>query len=97
MDTGNLMDSLLVSNEPAYIKHFTLFFQELWNNYGIDAEERIKDIEEGMDYDSEVIRHSDKSLNNILDIIEFSSKRNFVYISNPKVFYSSTKGNRFSY
>ena len=42
MDKGKLMNNLLVSNEPAYVKHFMLFFQELWDNYGIDAKERIK-------------------------------------------------------
>ena len=42
MDKGKLMNSLLVSNEPAYVNHFMLFFQELWDNYGVDAKERIR-------------------------------------------------------
>jgi hypothetical protein len=29
---GNSVQSLLVSNEPAYIKHFTWVFEELWKN-----------------------------------------------------------------
>jgi len=29
---GNSIQSLLVSNDPAYIKHFSLIFEELWNN-----------------------------------------------------------------
>ena len=70
MNKGRLMNNLLISNEPAYIKHFTSYFQELWNNYGIDALERIKDIEEGMEYYIEVIRHSDKSLSIYLDIVK---------------------------
>ena len=56
LDKGEIMNSLLVSNEPAYVKHFTLFFNDLWSNQGIDAAERIKDIEEGMEYDIEIIR-----------------------------------------
>ena len=44
-----------------------LFFQELWNNNGIDAVERIKNIEEGMEYDIEVIRHSSKTLEYIFE------------------------------
>ena len=70
MDNGIFMNSLLVSNEPAYIKHFTLFFQELWNSYGVEAVERIRDVEEGMDYDIEVIRSSDRTLKICLDIVD---------------------------
>jgi hypothetical protein len=29
---GNSIQSLIVSNDPAYIKHFSLIFEELWNN-----------------------------------------------------------------
>ncbi len=46
MDDGKIMKDLLVSNEPAYIKHFMSFFQDLWTNSGIDALEKIKSIEE---------------------------------------------------
>ena len=84
MDNGIFMNSLLVSNEPAYIKHFTLFFQELWDSYGVDAVERIKDVEEGMEYDIEVIRPSDRTLKYIFRYCQISSKRNFVYISNSQ-------------
>jgi signal transduction histidine kinase len=38
--------NLLVSNEFLYIRHFTSIFDELWKG-GIDASDRIKDIEEG--------------------------------------------------
>jgi hypothetical protein len=29
---GKLVKSLLVSNDPDYVKHFTLIFEELWKN-----------------------------------------------------------------
>jgi hypothetical protein len=29
---GNLVKSLLVSNDPEYIRHFSLIFEELWEN-----------------------------------------------------------------
>ena len=48
MDGGEMAQSLLVSNEPAYINHFASIFEELWKN-GIDASDRIRDIEEGLD------------------------------------------------
>ena len=48
MEGGKRVESLLISNEPAYVKHFSSLFEELWNN-GIDAADRIRDIEEGVD------------------------------------------------
>jgi hypothetical protein len=58
MEGGKLMEHLLISNEPAYINHYNSVFEELWKN-GIDATDRIKDIEEGVDLaDIEVIPSS---------------------------------------
>src|SRR6476660_4885336 len=43
-----MVQSLLTSNEPIYVQHFKSVFEELWRT-GIDPEQRIKDIEEGLD------------------------------------------------
>jgi two-component system, OmpR family, sensor histidine kinase VicK len=48
IESGKRVNSLLLSNEPLYLKHFTSIFEELWKN-GIDAADRIKDIEDGVD------------------------------------------------
>jgi signal transduction histidine kinase len=48
MEGGEIAQSLLVSNEPAYVNHFKSIFEELWKN-GIDALDRIRDVEEGVD------------------------------------------------
>ena len=57
MQGGKMVRSLLTSNEPIYVKHFSSIFEELWNN-GIDADDRIRDIEEGIDpADIEIIRN----------------------------------------
>src|SRR5207245_3481934 len=40
--------SLLVSNEFPYITHFVSIFEELWKD-GMDARERIRTIEEGVE------------------------------------------------
>ena len=95
MDKGKLMNSLLVSNEPAYVNHFMLFFQELWDNYGIDATERIKDIEVGLEYDIEVIRHSDKTLDLYLEIVQLAQTEILLILPTPKGFYSPTQSNIF--
>lgn len=47
MEGGSVVGSLLISNEPAYVKHFTAVFEELWKT-GIDAIDRVRDIEEGV-------------------------------------------------
>ena len=48
MEEGKMMESLLISNEPVYINHYNSIFEELWKN-GINAVDRIKDIEQGLD------------------------------------------------
>jgi signal transduction histidine kinase len=47
-DYGELNQNLLVSNEAAYLSYFVSIFDELWKS-GIDAENRIGAIEEGVD------------------------------------------------
>jgi two-component system, OmpR family, sensor histidine kinase VicK len=39
--------TLFVSNEPLYVEHFNGLFEELWKN-GIDADDRIREVEEGL-------------------------------------------------
>jgi Histidine kinase-, DNA gyrase B-, and HSP90-like ATPase len=57
MEGGKMVQSLLLSNEPAYIDHFYSIFEDLWAK-GIDAEDRIKEIHEGMDLtDIEIIQN----------------------------------------
>jgi len=48
MEGGENVQSLLLSNEPAYVNHFYHIFEELWKS-GIDAKDRIKDIEQGVE------------------------------------------------
>ncbi|MFZ0510610.1 MAG: hypothetical protein WAM14_03300, partial [Candidatus Nitrosopolaris sp.] len=55
-EAGGLTQSLLLSNEPAYVSHFLSIFEELRKN-GINDVERINDIEAGDDLaDIEVIQ-----------------------------------------
>jgi hypothetical protein len=51
----------VISNEPLYTTHFNSVFEELWKN-GIDAEDRIRDIEVGAEWaDVEVIPMSSRA------------------------------------
>jgi two-component system, OmpR family, sensor histidine kinase VicK len=79
MEEGRIMDSLLVSNEPAYISHYNSIFEKLWKN-GVDAVERIKDIEAGVDLtDIEVIPSSARAQDLYLDIVK-SAKEEILWI-----------------
>jgi two-component system, OmpR family, sensor histidine kinase VicK len=48
LEGGKMGQTFLISNEPLYINHFNSLFDEIWKN-GIDADLRIKAIEEGVD------------------------------------------------
>jgi two-component system, OmpR family, sensor histidine kinase VicK len=70
LEGGKLMESLLISNEPAYVSHYNSLFEELWKN-GIDATERIRDIEAGVDLaDIEVISSSARTQERYLNIVK---------------------------
>ena len=75
----DVRQSFLISNEPFYINHFNSVFEDLWKN-GIDAAERIKDIEEGVDLaDIEAIRSSARAQDLYLDIVR-SAKEEILWI-----------------
>ena len=79
MENGKMVQSLLISNEPDYITHFTSIFEELWKN-GIDAKERIRDIEEGKHLASiEVIQNADTTAKLYVDIVK-SAKNEILLI-----------------
>ena len=70
MEGGKRVETLLIGNEPAYVKHFSSIFEELWNN-GIDAADRIRDIEEGVDgADIEIIQNPKEGISRAWNIIK---------------------------
>ena len=74
MEEGKMMESLLISNEPAYVKHYNSILEELWKN-GIDAADRIREIEEGVDLaDIEVIPSSKRAQEMYLNIVRSAAK-----------------------
>jgi two-component system, OmpR family, sensor histidine kinase VicK len=69
MEGGKLMESLLISNEPAYVSHYNSVFEDLWKE-GIDAAERIKDIEAELDLEYiEVIPSSTRTQEKYLNMV----------------------------
>ena len=74
MENGTHINNLLTSNEPAYIKHYNFVFEDLWKN-GIDALDRIRDIEAGVHLsDIEVIPSSARAQELYLDIVKTASE-----------------------
>jgi two-component system, OmpR family, sensor histidine kinase VicK len=68
MQGGKIMESLFASNEPAYVQHFNSIFEGLWNK-GIDAKDRIADIEKGIEIANvEIIENPKESINRAYDI-----------------------------
>ena len=64
--------SLLISNEPLYLRHFATIFEELWRS-GIGAKSRIQDIEEGIETERiEIIQNPSESLKIALDIVKLA-------------------------
>jgi hypothetical protein len=78
-EAGGLTQSLLLSNEPAYVYHFLSIFEELWKN-GINAVDRIKDIEAGADLaDIEVIQSSSRAGELYLELVK-NAKEEVLFI-----------------
>ena len=62
MERGKKIQSLLISNEPLYVRHFTSLFEEIWRN-GIDATAQIRNIEEGHEFTNvDLIPNPEESL-----------------------------------
>ncbi|MGB6593770.1 MAG: hypothetical protein WBE68_19910 [Candidatus Nitrosopolaris sp.] len=79
MEAGGVVQNLLLSNEPAYVSHFRSIFEELWKN-GINAVDRIKDIEAGADLaDIEVIQSSSRAGELYLELVK-NAKEEVLFI-----------------
>ncbi|HET7392049.1 MAG TPA: ATP-binding protein [Nitrososphaeraceae archaeon] len=79
MEGGKMSQSFLISNEPLYVNHFNSLFEDLWKN-GVDATDRISDIEAGVDLaDIEVIPSSAKAQHKYLNIVR-SAKEEILLI-----------------
>ena len=87
MEGGKKIQSLLISTEPLYIKHFASIFEELWSN-GIDALERIKEIEEDIESTNvEILRNPKVAIEHAWDIIKTAREEVLRIFSSINAFY----------
>jgi two-component system, OmpR family, sensor histidine kinase VicK len=78
MEGGRNVQSLLISGDSLYLKHFTSIFEELWKN-AMNAYDRIKEIEEGTEADIKIIHNPSLALDLYLDTVS-SAKQEILLI-----------------
>jgi two-component system, OmpR family, sensor histidine kinase VicK len=65
---------MLTSNDPSYINHYKLIFEDFWKN-GIDAKDLIEDIERGVDPERiDIISRSNNVKNLYIDLLKSAKK-----------------------
>ncbi len=86
MDGGSTIQSLLLSNDEAYLKHFVSIFEELWNT-GIDGEEQIRDIETGVYLaDIKIIQNPKEGLRIAWSLIRAAQEEVLIMFSTANAF-----------
>ncbi|MGH9963735.1 MAG: sensor histidine kinase, partial [Nitrososphaeraceae archaeon] len=84
MENGKVVQSLLLSNESQYLKHFSSVFQRLWEN-GIEAVYRIQEIEEGIEAEFyKVITDNEKVSQILIDMTKSVKKKALIFLPNDK-------------
>jgi len=86
MEGSKMSQSFLISNEPLYTLHFNSVFEELWKD-GIDAQDRIKDIELGAEsVDVEVIPLSSRARVLYLNLVKEAEKEIIIMFPTTNAF-----------
>src|ERR671918_894081 len=84
MEDGKEVQSLLLSNESQYLKHFSSVFQRLWEN-GIEAADRIQGIEQGIEAEFyEVITDNEKASQILVNIAKSTKREALIFLPNDK-------------
>ncbi|HEY6882608.1 MAG TPA: histidine kinase dimerization/phospho-acceptor domain-containing protein, partial [Nitrososphaeraceae archaeon] len=87
MEGGQMIQKLLVSSEQPYIDHFTSIFDELWKN-GIDAKDRIKAIQEGIDTEGiEIIQNPAEIQKFTFDLVKSAREELLLLYSSANAFH----------
>ncbi|MGH9983273.1 MAG: ATP-binding protein [Nitrososphaeraceae archaeon] len=84
MENGKVVQSLLLSNESQYLKHFSSVFQRLWES-GIDALDRIREIQEGTEAEFYTVITDNEIASQILvDMTRSVQKEALIFLPNDK-------------
>jgi two-component system sensor histidine kinase VicK len=89
-----LWQSLLISTDPAYTKHFQQYFDQLWS-CGTNADSRIDEIRSGSDLtEFEVIGNPEEAMKRIWDGIS-DAREVLVLLSSPSMLRLQTSAGTF--
>ncbi|HEX2405961.1 MAG TPA: hypothetical protein VHJ38_02030, partial [Nitrososphaeraceae archaeon] len=91
MEKGKIVQSLLTSNEPLYIKHFHSIFENLWYS-GIDAIDRIKELEQDIESEGiEIIRNPFEVQKLVFDLLRSAQEEILIVFSTANAFHRQEK------
>ena len=91
MEDGKMVQSLLTSNEPLYIKHFLSNFENLWYN-GIDATDRIIELEQNIESEGiGVIRNPFEVQKLVFDLLRSAQEEILIVFSTANAFHRQEK------
>ncbi|MGZ5491446.1 MAG: sensor histidine kinase, partial [Nitrososphaeraceae archaeon] len=91
MEHGKMVQSLLTSSEPLYVKHFLSIFEDLWNS-GIDATNRIIELEEGIELEGiKIIRNPVVVQKLAFDLLKSAKEEILIIFSTANAFHRQEK------
>jgi len=93
-ERGRIITSLLSSNDPLYLDHYNAIFEEQWKS-GIDAEDRINDIEKGRYINIKIIPSSKESLKLLYDLYDSAQDEVLILLPSLNGFYRTEKSSGF--
>lgn len=86
LEGGKMVHSLLTSHDPNFIHHFYSMFEDLWD-HGVDAVDRIEDIEGGIEVaDIEVIQNPKTAITKAWRLVKSAKQENLVLFSSINAF-----------
>jgi two-component system, OmpR family, sensor histidine kinase VicK len=91
MEGGKRVESLLISNDPVYVRHFTSLFEEIWRN-GIDAATQIRNLEEGYELTNvDVLPNTEESLRKAWKLVGSAKEEVLLMFATASAFNRQTK------
>ena len=91
MEEGKMVQSLLTSNEPLYIKHFHSIFENLWYS-GIDAIDRIKELEQDIEPEGiGIIQNPFEVQKLVFDLLRLAQEEILIVFSTSNAFHRQEK------
>ena len=88
------MQNVLTSNEPAYVTHFRLVFEEIWKN-GVDGRKWLDDIRRGLENSSvEIIENAHEAMKVAWTMVE-SGTEVLMMFATPNAFLRQIKDEAF--